>query len=154
MNIKVTPVIRRSQRTVIKAMSRILWDTDLVASRFSLAIAEFAWAVMLLWIGDSFARPTYAHMVLVANEEIWGIVFALSGITQLSILLMQDMHSRFAKYFASWNAMLWCYTVWSMLASVYPPPAAIGGEVALTLAAVWIWIRPYILAEGYRNAGY
>ena len=150
----MTNAINNYRCVVLKSLTRILWDTDLVASRFTLAIGEFAWAVMLLWAGDSFGRPTYAHMALVANEELWGLVFALSGATQLSILLLNDFHSKFARYFAGWNSMLWCYTVWSMLASVYPPPAAIGGEIALALASLWIWIRPYILAEGYRNAGY
>ncbi len=150
----MTDPTSKARRIILKSLTRILWDTDLVASRFTLALGEFAWAIMLLWEGDSFGRPTYAHMALVANEEIWGILFALSGATQLTILLMNDLHSKFARYFAGWNSMLWCYTVWSMLTSVYPPPAAIGGEIALALAALWIWIRPYILAEGYRHAGY
>lgn len=150
----MTSDIVNYRKVVLKTLTRILWDTDLIASRFTLAVGEFAWAVMLLWDGNSFDRPTYAHMALVMNEEIWGLVFVFSGVTQLSILLLNDFHSKFARYFAGWNSMLWSYTVWSMLASVYPPPAAIGGEIALALAALWIWIRPYILAEGYRHAGY
>jgi hypothetical protein len=36
-----------------------------------------------------------------------------------------------------------------MLMSVTPPPAAIGGEVALAFAAFWVWVRPYILKDFY-----
>lgn len=138
----------------LSSLSRALWDSDLIGTRLSLAIGEFFWAVMLLWAGDTFGRPTYHHMVIIANEEIWGLVFLVSAVTQLSIVLMDDMHSKFARYFAAWNASLWAFVVWSMLASVYPPPAAIGGEIALAFAAGWVWLRPYILAEGYKRAGY
>jgi len=138
----------------MSSLSRALWDSDLIGTRVSLFIGELLWAVMLLWIGDTFSRPTYNHMALVFNEEVWGIIFLVSSITQLTIVLTNDMHSRFARYFACWNAALWGYVVFSMLVSVYPPPAAIGGEIALALAASWVWLRPYLLAEGYRRVGY
>lgn len=137
---------------IINSFSRVLWDTDLIATRCTLALGEFFWAVMLLWPGDTFGRPTYDHMALVMNEEMWGVLFLVSCVTQISIVLMNDMHSRFSRYFAGWNAILWSYTVVSMLLSVYPPPAAIGGEMAMAFGAVWIWIRPYFLAEGYKRA--
>jgi hypothetical protein len=41
-----------------------------------------------------------------------------------------------------------------MLVSMYPPPAAIGGDIALAFASGWVFIRPYILSEGYKRAGY
>jgi len=133
---------------LVNNLSKALWDSDLIASRISLALSEFFWAVMLLWPGDTFTRPTYALMHKAANEEVWGILFLASAVTQMSIVLMDDMHSRFARYFAGWNAALWTYVVTSMLISVQPPPAAIGGEIALALIAVWIWARPNILAHG------
>lgn len=139
---------------LITSLSKALWDSDLIATRISLFLGELFWAIMLLWTGDTFGRPTYSHMAYIMNEELWALVFAISAITQITIVLMNDMHSTFARYFAGWNAVLWSFVVWSMLASIYPPPAAIGGEIALALAAGWVWIRPYILAEGYKRAGY
>lgn len=139
---------------LINSISRVIWDTDLVATRFVLAVAEILWSLMLAWPGDTFGRPTYTLMNALAHENVWAVVFAFSGATQFSIVLLHDYHSLFARYFSCWNAMLWVYVVGSMLASVYPPPAAIAGEIALALASVWIFIRPYILAEGYRRAGY
>lgn len=136
----------------IQALSKALWDSDLIATRIMLSIAEFSWFIMLAWPGDTFGRPTYTHMALIVNEEVWSIVFLLSAITQFTIVLQEDIHSKFARYFAAWNAAFWGYVVVSMLLSVYPPPAAIGGEIALAFAAGWIWIRPYILSEGHKYA--
>ena len=136
---------------IISSISKVMWDTDLIASRMTLALSEFFWAMMLFWPGDTFERPTYSHMATIMNEEMWGILFLVSAVTQITIVLNNTIHSAFARYFAGWNAILWVYTVTSMILSVYPPPAAIGGELALSLGAVWIWLRPYILAKGYRD---
>ena len=128
-------------------VNQILWEADLIGSRISLAIGEFFWAVMLFWPGDTFGRPTYSHMALVMPEQWWGIMFLVSSFLQVFIVITNKMHSTWAWFFAGWNCCLWGYTVWSMLASVYPPPAAIGGEMSLALAAFWIWLRPLILSE-------
>ncbi len=139
---------------LLNSLTSAIWDSDLIGTRIILFMGELFWAIMLFWNGDTFDRPTYKHMAVIFTEELWGIIFLLSSITQLTIVLLNDMHSRFARYFAGWNAVLWMYVVFSMILSVYPPPAAIGGEVALTFGALWVWIRPYILAEGYKRAGY
>jgi hypothetical protein len=141
----------------IKSLSRALWDTDLIGIRCTLALSELMWAVMLLWPGDTFTRPTYAHMAMLWNEEIWALVMLTSAVTQLTIVLQDDLHSRFARYFAAYNAVLWVYIgIVSPLLSVYPPPAAMGGEMALAIASFWIWLRPYFLSamyeKGYRDA--
>ena len=140
------------QKKLLAAMTRALFDTDLVASRIILAMAEFLWAILLLWPGETFGRPTYKIMSHVMAEEAWGLVFLMSGVAQITIVLSEIFHSMFAKVFAGWNAMLWVYVVASMLLSVYPPPAAISGEMALAVAATWIWIRPYIIYEGIVRA--
>jgi hypothetical protein len=134
-----------------RALKRAIWESDLIGSRFTLALGEFFWAMMLLWPGDSFSRPTYEHMSRVMGEEAWGVMFLISSIIQISIVLSSKMNSTFAWYFAGWNFCFWGYTVWSMLASVYPPPAAIGGEIAMALSAGWIWLRPIILSESDCN---
>lgn len=137
---------------IVSAVSRLLWDTDLVGTRCLLALGELLWAVMLAWPGDTFARPTYSLMATVMSEHAWALVFLLSSVTQITVILMDDLHSRFARYFAGWNCILWSFVVISMLLSVFPPPAAIAGEIALAVGAVWVWVRPYILLEGYRRA--
>ena len=48
------------------------FDTDPIATRFILAMAEFLWAAMLWWPGDTFGRPTYAIMARVMPEGMPG----------------------------------------------------------------------------------
>ena len=134
---------------LIQGMSRALWDSDLVATRVSLAIGEFLWAVMLLWPGETFDRPTYKVMSHVMTEEAWGVVLLLSSATQITIVAGEYFHCGLARAFAGWNAMLWGFLCVSMLMSVSPPPAAIGGELALAFAAFWVWVRPYTLKDIY-----
>lgn len=134
---------------LIDSMSYVMWESDLIATRITLALAELFWAVMLLWPGNTFGRQTYEVMSHVMTEEAWAFVLLLSGATQISIVVLGQYSSAFARYFAAWNAAIWVFIVVSMLISVYPPPAAIGGEIAL---ALWIWLRPLFLLEGYRRA--
>lgn len=137
---------------MIHGLSRALWDSDLVATRVSLAIGEFLWAMMLLWPGDTFERPTYLVMSHTMSEEMWGLILLLSAATQITIVMGDYYHHGMARAFACWNACLWGFLCASMLLSVSPPPAAIGGELALAFAAFWVWIRPYILADMTRKA--
>jgi hypothetical protein len=137
---------------LVNGLSRALWDSDLVATRISLAIAEFLWAFMLLWTGDTFDRPTYKIMSLTMSEEAWGFILLMSAVTQLTIVMREEYHHWFSRVFAAWNAALWWFLCVSMMLSVSPPPAAIGGELALACAAGWVWLRPYILSDFYRKA--
>lgn len=132
---------------IVSSISHALFDTDLIMTRLLLAMAEFLWGVMLLWSGDTFGRPTYTAMAHVMAEEAWAGLFLLTSVMQLSIVIMHDYHSRFARYFAAYNVFLWWFVVGGMLLSVYPPPAAIAGEIALAIAAFWIFFRPYKLRE-------
>ena len=137
--------------TFINAFSRLIWDSDLVGSRFTLALAEFMWGILLLWPGNTFDREYYHNMAYFATESIWGVIFVISSILQFTIVMKNSLHSKCARVFAAWNAALWVLTVGSLLI-IYPLSAALGGEVALALSAVWIFARPYILAEGYKRA--
>lgn len=138
----------------LQSLSRALWDSDLIATRISLFFAEILWAIMLFWPGDTFSRPTYSLMSAIADEKTWAILFFITGVLQLGIVAVDSLHTTFARYFAAWNATLWLYVAFSMLLSIFPTPAAIGGDIALALAAGWVCIRPYILSEGYKRAGY
>lgn len=137
---------------LISALSRALWDTNMVTSRILLAIAEFLWGMLLLWPGDTFGRPTYNGMAHVMPEDCWGFVFLATSAMQIRIVEKEDFHSREARYFATYNMILWVFVVLSMLNSVYPPPAAISGEIALAMAAWWIWFRPFLLCKWILNA--
>ena len=129
-----------------------LLETEMVATRLVLALSSAVWSLLLWWPGETFGRPTYNGMAHVMDEEAWAFLFLLDAVMQITIVLQQDFHSRFARYFAGFNAALWGFVVASMLLSVYPPPAAISAELVMAVCAAWIWIRPFILAQGYRRA--
>ena len=135
-----------------RRLSEALFDSDLIATRVILAIAESLWAIMLWWPGETFGRPTYTIMSLAMPEYLWAVVFTVTASLQIHIVAAAKYRGAFAKGFAAWNAALWGFVVVSMLLSVKPPPAAIAGEIALMLAAVWVFVRPLILAHWYRRA--
>lgn len=139
---------------IISAISRAIWDSDLIASRVILGGAEFFWAILLLWPGNSTMIPMHVNMSTYFGGYFWGCVFLISSVFQFVIVILNKLHSTPARYFAFWNMCLWLYAVLSIITLTYPPPTAIGGEIVLALAAFWIWIRPYILIEGYRRAAY
>ena len=139
-------------KKAIDGMSRALFDSDLIATRLALFLAEALWAIMLFWPGDTFGRPTYSEMGKLAPELVWATAFGISAVLQICIVIYRQCAKPWAHAFACWNAALWCASVVLMLNGVYPPPAAIGGEVSLAVSALWIAIRPAILQKGERHA--
>lgn len=123
-----------------------IFDSDLIATRMTVALAEGLWAILLWWPGEIFDRPAYAGMHSVMGEHAWGLVFALSSATQVSIVALGQTNLAYARVFSAWNAVLWGYVVLSMLLSVYPPPAAIAGEISMAVCAVWVFVRPLLLS--------
>jgi hypothetical protein len=138
---------------IVPSMTNALFDSDLVATRLALALAEFLWFVMLMWPGNTMSRPTYSIMGQALPEACWAGIFAVTSALQFSIVLYEQYNAHWARLFACWNAALWVFCVGSMLLSVYPPPAAIGGEISLAVAAVWIWVRPLLIMRGERHVG-
>jgi hypothetical protein len=135
-----------------RKLLRLAFFSDLHATRFSLAVAEFLWAITLFIPGDTFSRPTYAIMSLtLPSEELWGIIWLFSSITQFYILISGNYHDRAAVIFAGFNSILWWFVTISMYLSVTPPPAAISGEAALSVGAAWIWIRSGWVPLGARR---
>ena len=126
----------------ICGMSRALFDSDLIATRLALFIAEALWSIMLFWPGSTFDRPTYSEMGKLAPELVWALAFGVSAVLQISIVIYEQCHKTWAQVFAVWNALLWWSSIGLMLVGVYPPPAAIGGEAALAVSALWIAVRP------------
>ena len=136
----------------ISGMSRALFDSDLIATRLALFMAEALWSIMLFWPGSTFDRPAYSEMAKLAPELVWATAFGISAVLQICIVVYRQCCKPWAHIFAAWNALLWCASVVLMVNGVYPPPAAIGGEVAMAVSALWIAIRPAILQKGERYA--
>jgi hypothetical protein len=141
-----------SSRVCLKLL-RIGYYSDLHATRFVLALSELIWAITLLWPGDTFGRPTYKFMSqLIPSEELWGIIWLFSAITQFYILITGKYHERPSVIFAGFNSILWWTCVISMYLSVSPIPAAISGEAALAFAASWIYVRSGWIPQGSRRS--
>lgn len=138
-------------KQAVHGLSRAFFDSDLVATRLMLFFSEMCWAVMLWWPGETFNRPTYYYMGEFAPEFVWAAAFTITAAVQLHIVAFELQETKLAKAFAIWNAALWVSAVGMMLASVYPPPAAIGAEISATLVAVWIAVRPAILCSIQRK---
>lgn len=138
---------------LLPGMTAALFDSDLIATRLALALAELLWSLMLFWPGDTFDRPTYSLMRDIAPEMSWAVIFLITSIMQYTIVATDSCRARWAHWFATWNAALWITTIATMLLSIYPPPAAIGGEVALMVSAVWIWVRPLLERKWERLHG-
>lgn len=131
---------------------KVFFYSDLNITRFLLGLAEMIWAISLFWPGDTFSRPTYDVMSSLASEHFWASTFLLTSLLQFFILFLKQTQTRFAIVFAAWNTLLWWYVCISMYLSVYPPPAAISGELTLAFAASLIFIRSgYIVIGGRRN---
>ena len=129
-------------------MTSALFDSDLIASRLALAFAELCWAIMLFWPGDSMVRPTYATMAMIAPEWCWGLTFLFTSLIQFGIVALELCKTRGAWLFAGWNTLLWFTSIICMIHAVQPPPAATGGEIALAVSALWIFVRPLVMKRG------
>ena len=130
-----------SDTRVSRRFLTLFRHSDLHGTRFLLGLAEFGWAIALLWPGSTFGRPTYHGMQALMSEDVWGALFLLTGFIQWRLLFTCEYHSKRAIVFAAYNSALWLFCVLSMYLSVYPPPAAISGETALCLGACWIFVR-------------
>lgn len=135
---------------MIHRVRQLTLHSQVHSARWLLATAETIWAVTLFWPGDTFDRPTYNQMALLLPELGWATVFAMFAVGQWAILLSGRYRTRSAIVFAFLDQMLWWYVVVSMYVSVYPPPAAISGELALALGASWAYLRSGFGIKGRR----
>jgi hypothetical protein len=137
----------------MRKLVRLLFFSDQHATRWTLAFAEFTWAITLLVPGDTFQRPIYAVMEhLIHSEEIWGAIWLFSAMTQFYILVSGNYNDRSAVIFAGFNCILWWFCAISLFLSVAPPAAGISGDIALAVASSWIWIRSGWIPLGMRRA--
>jgi len=120
----------------------VLYESEMVWTRLTLSCAEFIWGFSLLWPGETFERPAYSAMELLLSEQMWGILFLVTGTLQFLIMVYTRLHhAPLGVLFAMYNSSLWWFVVVSMYMSVYPPPAGISGELALAFSSMWIFVR-------------
>lgn len=98
------------------------------------------WVICLLWPGETMQRPTYHVMSAFGDDVSWAIVFILVSLLQgTRLLVASSVPRKLASVINGVVAFIWVFTSISMIASVYPPPAAIAGEIVVTIASVWVF---------------
>lgn len=146
---------------ITRKISDIIWASDLVSVRFSIAFASFFWALLLIWPGELFTpeRTTYRLMAQIANENLWALGFFIHGLFA-SITLICEKRNKFLFFGdALWGSVMWtaatiaCFASHWQLGKVYAPPAAMSAELALMLGAWWWTIRWIVKKETERKNG-
>lgn len=135
----------------------VLIGSDMLATRFSLALGALIWGLLLLWPGDLFptaaqiaagkGRTTYALMAQVMSENSWGAMFLIQGITMVFAIFSQWRNKVLFVADALLGAILWtaatvmCFAAHFNGWMSYEPPAAMSAEIALMFASWWHLIR-------------
>ena len=131
-------------RNIPRRYLHILFRSDLEATRLMLAWGAIFWAIMLIWPGDTFDRPTYTLMGRYASESIWATAFMVQGLIMMHSLLCGHKSRITLVADAVLGCILWTVSCMCMLASVYPPPAAISAEICAAVASWWILVRYHL----------
>jgi hypothetical protein len=115
--------------------------------RFIVANSAVYWFVFLVWPGMTMDRPTYTGMRLIGDDYTWSAIFLLTAILQYLRLEIWIRTTKKALVIDTITAFVWTFTTTSMTLSVYPPPAAIAGEISIAFVAIWLWIHARLERE-------
>lgn len=96
---------------------------------------------MLASPGNTFDRPTYSIMRMYANETGWEVAFLLYGLFALYILFARVYRKWLDIIISTYGCLLWMISCLSMTFAIWPLPAAISGEIVLSLASLWVLVR-------------
>ena len=140
-----------------KRLYEIVWCSDLLTTRVSLAIGSLIWGLLLLWPGELFtpARTTYRLMSEIANENVWGVIFVAHSIVSFWQLITRNLKSTGAIANSFVGCILWtsstiaCFLSHFVTLETFQPPAALGADFAFVLASWWVLTKSLI--ERYRN---
>lgn len=120
----------------MQAFSRALWDSDLIASRVVLAGAGLLRGLMMLWPREA-----------LTSEHLWAMAFVFVAFFQIYILATERFYDPVSRLFAGFSASVWCISTCLMALSGNQSPAETSGNIMLSIAALWIFARPYVIVE-------
>lgn len=160
----------------MKRLLYILTHSKMQVVRLTLAIGSLLWAIQLFMTPQIFptaaqiaagtGRQTYALMATIAPEEVWAALFLVNGVWTM-YSLMSGVTNRVTLAMDGFlGCVLWtasttsCYLaywphglgLWGSLMA-YPSPAAMSGDVALSLMAWWHMIRLWALDQPKDSRG-
>ena len=128
----------------------------MIGTRFLLTFGALLWALFLLWPSVLFTetRTTYQYMSMIASEEVWGVLFLVQGLFSLNTLLHTHQDKTTLWMDAVLGCVLWTASTVACFSAHWPIhipfddaiwqvawPAAISGELMLTMAAWWNLVR-------------
>lgn len=142
-------------------LRKALLDSPMHTTRLLLALSSLTWAFLLLLPGDLFqGRVTYAVMQAIANEEIWGILFAVHGVIALYTLVNGTRNKVTLCFDGFLGCIIWtaattaCFAAhwpikesFSLSLIAYRPPAAMSADVWMSIAAWWHLIKHWAEEE-------
>lgn len=133
-----------------------LWSlvaySDTTPTRFLLALAGAAWALFLFAPGDTFTRPVYRYMAIVAGDNAeakWAVLWALYSIGMFCRVFSSTQRPRLSLAIHVLGMLLyWGTTVSIYFTLTFPLPAALATDIILSVAAGWVLVRTGVNSEG------
>ncbi len=116
---------------------------DATSARVILASTAAIWSFMLFLPGDTFTRPIYAGMAVVAPEEVWATAWALYALSLLWRTFSDSSHRLWLTITINTIGVLLYGTEASciILVHIWPAPAAMAADIVLCLVAIWLLMR-------------
>lgn len=139
----------------MKRLWSLIAYSDTTPTRFMLALAATSWCILLAVPGDTFDRPVYKYMALVAGDHAeakWCIFWGLHS----AGMWWRTFSARPSLYWAlainSLGLALFGSAAISILTALtYPLPAAVAADFVMAAAAFWVLVRTHINSEhGWR----
>lgn len=130
--------------------------SDTTPVRFMLAMAATLWAFFLFLPGNTFDRPVYRYMVVVAGEDAelkWGLLWSLHACVMWWRIFATDYRPVTSLLINILGVILFTSSTIAILVTMtYPFPAAIATEMSCAFASAWVLVRTHINSEkGWRR---
>lgn len=153
MGIKEQYQIIKKQYQAIKDKALLIFVfSDLHATKATLVIAELSRSIGLFCDSHTFDRMPYAiEKYLIPNEHIWATFWLALAAGRFYILATGKYHTHFAIFFNGISFLFWMFTTTSIYLSVSSTPSSAGSSIALTCAALWVYVRTGWIPEGMRR---
>lgn len=144
------------RRDIVRRILHIMWQSDLEATRFGLALGSILWAVFLFWPGELFTpeRVTYKIMAEIAPEGCWAAAFLLQGLVMMYSLLWGYRSKLAFVVDALLGCVLWtastaaCFLAHYHSIATYQPPAAMAYELVGSIGSWWCLVRYSVVKKG------
>jgi hypothetical protein len=140
------------RRFRLKLCSLVL-DSDTTVPRVLLAGIALIWAIGLALPGDTFDRPVYRYMAMIASEQAWAICWSVYGVALLYRTFSERNAFKTDLALNFFGLIIYSTTLASIIATrIWPFPAGVGPDVGCAMLAFWVFTRTHVNSlGGWRN---